>query len=501
MDVQKDEPRIRSVLRRLARCVGGDLYAAEPARILRIPGTLNFKYDPPRPVTIERFELERTFALTEFETVLPQEPEDTSGGRPFVMPSHVREGSRNDTLFRAARSMVAKGFGENAILVAVRAENRTKCEPPLADEEVQAIVAHAAAQPDRPGFPSFPLEEGREGTNFSPRTAAEIMAGAPPEIDWLWAPYLPAGTLATLVAYMKVGKSTFAYSLAMAVAKGAPFLDFPTRQGGVLILAVEEHPRDWHLRLREFGMRPGDPIHVHGGKLMGLHGTMSALRTYVIEHDIRLVILDTLSRFWADVIEEESNNIQVGRTIDPFLELARETDAVVLLVHHERKAGGEDGRGIRGGSALFGLVDQALLLERKPGVDRSLRILKALGRYSETPYELVIEYTDGRFLNRGTPETADSLERDRRIFAALSEEPQRLDTLVAATGLSAKQLRKVLDGSHDDVIREGRGKKSDPYTYRLVPSDAVLPSPTPKGEGKQAKKPRGSGRKGKRGQE
>ena len=301
-----------------------------------------------------------------------------------IVPARIEEGRRNDILYRAARSLVAKGFGEDAILAAIRAENRSRCEPPLADDEVQAIVANAGTQPDRSDFQSFPIGESREETNFAPRTAAQIMAGPPPEIDWLWTPYLPTGTLAVLAAYMKVGKSTFAYSLAMAVAKGARFLDFPTKQGGVLILAVEEHPRDWHLRLREFGMRPEDPIHVHGGKLTGLHGSMAVLRAYVLEHDIRLVILDTLSRFWSDVIEEESNNIAVGRTVDPFLELARETGAVVLFIHHERKAGGEEGRGIRGGSALFGLVDQALIMERRPGGDRSLRTLKALGRYSET---------------------------------------------------------------------------------------------------------------------
>src|SRR5688500_14461049 len=91
-----------------------------------------------------------------------------------------------------------------------------------------------------------------------------------------------------------------------------------------------------------------------------------------------------------------------------------------------------------------------------------------------------------RFLNRGTPEAADSLERDRRIFASLSDERQTLEALVEATGLSAKQLRKVLDVSPDDVIREGRGKKGDPYTYRLAPGNAVLPSPPPKGQEKQS---------------
>jgi hypothetical protein len=41
-----DEQRARSLLRRLALGVGGDLAAAEPARVLRLPMTRNFKYHP-----------------------------------------------------------------------------------------------------------------------------------------------------------------------------------------------------------------------------------------------------------------------------------------------------------------------------------------------------------------------------------------------------------------------------------------------------------------------
>ncbi len=47
--------RAKSLLRRLARALGGDLSAAEPARVLRVPDTWNHKYTPARPVTIEAF--------------------------------------------------------------------------------------------------------------------------------------------------------------------------------------------------------------------------------------------------------------------------------------------------------------------------------------------------------------------------------------------------------------------------------------------------------------
>ena len=45
----------KTLLRRLAHFFGGDLASAEPARVLRVPGSWNVKatYDPPRPVVLE----------------------------------------------------------------------------------------------------------------------------------------------------------------------------------------------------------------------------------------------------------------------------------------------------------------------------------------------------------------------------------------------------------------------------------------------------------------
>lgn len=48
----------RVALRRLAHALGADMAAAETARILRLPGTLNHKHDPPSPVICTRLELD-----------------------------------------------------------------------------------------------------------------------------------------------------------------------------------------------------------------------------------------------------------------------------------------------------------------------------------------------------------------------------------------------------------------------------------------------------------
>ncbi len=142
----------KRLLRRLALALGGDLASAEPARILRVPGTLNHKYTPPRRVLIETFNPDRRFNLGDFDDVLPLERERHEGRVSFEVPERIREGQRNDILYRLGRSLYARRMSRDAILAALQVENATRCEPPLSEQEVKQIAVHVVAQRDRPAF-------------------------------------------------------------------------------------------------------------------------------------------------------------------------------------------------------------------------------------------------------------------------------------------------------------------------------------------------------------
>jgi hypothetical protein len=60
----------KQILRALATALDGDLAAAEVARILRLPGTLNHKYTPPRPVVVEVLN-NRRYSMVAIREVLP----------------------------------------------------------------------------------------------------------------------------------------------------------------------------------------------------------------------------------------------------------------------------------------------------------------------------------------------------------------------------------------------------------------------------------------------
>ena len=55
VDLQVEAEDFKRRLIGTARAIGGDEGSAEPAHILRLPGTLNFKYTPPREVSLAGF--------------------------------------------------------------------------------------------------------------------------------------------------------------------------------------------------------------------------------------------------------------------------------------------------------------------------------------------------------------------------------------------------------------------------------------------------------------
>src|SRR5690606_4257294 len=74
--------------------------AAEPARILRVPDTLNHKYDPPRMVVVEAFDDSRRYTLAELRDALP----------PLVVHEAREESPVEHTLSVAQRQHLAAAW-------------------------------------------------------------------------------------------------------------------------------------------------------------------------------------------------------------------------------------------------------------------------------------------------------------------------------------------------------------------------------------------------------
>jgi putative DNA primase/helicase len=150
------------VLKALAKVLGADMKAAEPARILRLPGTLNHKYTPPRQVVIEKLSQHLRYDLKTLAGVLPwQEADDASEQKCGVsspaqpLPEVVDDGSRNNTLFREGCRLRRLGWSESEIYDAISTINQSRCHPPLPVREVASIAKGCAGyESAKDTFPS-----------------------------------------------------------------------------------------------------------------------------------------------------------------------------------------------------------------------------------------------------------------------------------------------------------------------------------------------------------
>jgi hypothetical protein len=165
----------------------------------------------------------------------------------------------------------------------------------------------------------------------------------------------------------------------------------------------------------------------------------------------------------------------------------------LLLIHHPGKAETRIGLAARGSSALLGHVDISIDM-RQPGGSplTRRRRLHCLSRFSETPRQLFLELnadaTD--YLPVTEPEPgADDFQRYLDAFQMVLEDaPQKLtrgDILAewppdfAKPGGTQLQvwLNRAVEGGL--ILREGTGRKRDPFRYWLAAAEAKWRAESP----------------------
>lgn len=296
-------------------------------------------------------------------------------------------------------------------------------------------------------------------------TAASLVEVEEPDsgVEWIWDGMIPRGGLTLFIAKPKVGKTTCVYEFAVKVASALPFLGRSTRRCGVLILALEEHPREVKRRLRALGAENLENLHLVIGSLDADEGTFAQLKRTIEERSIGLLIIDTLNSFWA--VEDENDAAQVTRAMKPMLNLARATNAAIVAIHHARKSEGEYGDEIRGSGALFSLCDAAFFLKRHE--TDTQRKLSAISRWPETPSELILELRDHGYECLGDPSTAGRQARLEKLGAALTADPQTIRELSSMAGVPLRSAHTLID----DLVRlrradrQGTGRKGDPFRF------------------------------------
>jgi putative DNA primase/helicase len=307
-------------------------------------------------------------------------------------------------------------------------------------------------------------------------TAAELCQLIPEDPDWLARPYVVVHGITQITGQPKAGKSTLLGALVRAIAEGGSFLGHVTMATPVIYL-TEQTPTTFREILERSGLADCPNVHVLSWHAVAVEQWPEVVRAAVIKAQrvgARLLIIDTLPQFAGIRGEAENNAGDALAAIQP-VQAACGTGLAVIVVAHDRKAGGEVGSSTRGSSAYAGAVDIIVQLKKAdgPGTARpTLRVLSALSRFDETPEELTIErMDDGTFV---ALEPKDAFETTRIQQAILecagrseADAKSLADFLDEIPKSKRPTVNKVLTGlvAQGVMRRVGEGGKTHPYRF------------------------------------
>ena len=272
---------------------------------------------------------------------------------------------------------------------------------------------------------------------------------------WLVPDILPDSGCYVLSGKPKLGKSWWAYALALAVLQGGKFLNRDVPQGKVVYLALEDMPR--RLKTRLMVLQPDceqspdcfEQIDFRTEAPRLGAGLEALLEAAVAKGGVVLIVVDTLQK----VRQPGGGQNQYQLDYDAVSALKRIADhhnCVVLVLHHLRKEEAADIHDcVSGTLGITGAADGSLILRRQRG-DGAATLFVTGRDMDESEHGLRFE--KGIWSYAGTAAEVKASAEQNEVFEALK--PYGSDGATAkeiSTDTSKKEptirflLRKLVD--------------------------------------------------------
>jgi hypothetical protein len=300
--------------------------------------------------------------------------------------------------------------------------------------------------------------------DFEPTSLGVLLSQPPVPVDWVVQGLLQAGTVSMLTAKPKVGKSTLARNLALAVARGEEFLGRHVKRGEVVYLALEERRDDLVDSFRAMGAKGDEAISITDV------ADFDKAITLVRRDRPRLVVIDPIILLLKlrNVYDYAKTYAELG----PLIRVARQTGTHILCLHHSSKLNKHEAIDSPIGSVAFGGLPSTVLTMR---VARTYRTLQSVQRIGENLEETVLEFAaDSQRIRLGAAlgET-EIAEMEGHMLDRLADhsltQPEIEAAVVGRTTRKRHALRELKRTGK--IILEGRGRRGDPYRYRKACSD------------------------------
>lgn len=313
--------------------------------------------------------------------------------------------------------------------------------------------------------------------------------------------WIPSKALSFIVGDSEAYKSWFALLLAMSVAAGASFLErFPTVQAPTMVISEEngmsEDKRRSVLLGRGHGLNLDEiPCHIASEAAFSFDDPVryAALRRYVDQHRIEMVVMDSFVRVHRR--KENDAGEMNALYLDRMKPMIRDGIALVFL-HHRRKAQVGPGQQpvgdsdeIRGSGDIRAATHSVLFLRTVSDTQVLVRHNKTRGWRRQEPFVFAVQDPDRgatALVWEGAPK--DALDKSGACQQAILELAAKQGAFTRAElaplfkGKFSRKLYdeilKVLSEKGTPLKKEKLGsKKGDRYTY--VPQGADEPGSDP----------------------
>lgn len=348
------------------------------------------------------------------------------------------QGSRNNDATVVAGSLLSKhprGEWESICWPLLQGWNE-KNNPPLSEDELKSVFDSIASREitKNPRQNTSQYRVGSDLSRVKPEVASVLYHPLPLSdlsqyenpVEWIWEGYLAKGHQTLLSALWKAGKTTLITNFLKCLQDEQELAGQSTHKSNVLIIS-EESDSIWARRREENGITL--PVWILSRPIRQKLGykewiaLLEQMARFCKEYVIDLFIIDTLSGFWP--VDNENDAARVSEALLP-LNYLLEQNIAILLVHHFRKSGGDEGTASRGSGQLGAAVDIMVEFSRLNSADPNgtQRVLRSYSRFEETPKEVVIDYVNGGYETKGTRAEVTKLEKLELVLNALEDYPE-----------------------------------------------------------------------------
>ncbi len=327
------------------------------------------------------------------------------------------------------------------------------------------------------GFkPSDFIEAAKQAQAYSPPkkenslrsrlvTNRELYDRAPDYVEFLVPDLLTEDELFVLAGPPRGGKSLLAMTLAKAIANGTKFLDRPTMQGSVLYINCEDS--EAKVKQRQIAQQWDPDLPVYWIDRFKLSELPSLIELASEITDLRLIVLDTLSRIRDDNANE--SGAELGRVLEPLQEMAKDLKVCIVLAHHTGKISEKEMVDpfdlIRGSGAIRATCRGAIVLAPS---DNCYRLIAENGHSEKLDIKVRIDPDnwEWKLLGRWTPRIANDSFRDQVLDHLNLVTKATIPDIAKELQISANTVKITLWRLQaDDMVTKVGGTKGSPATY------------------------------------